>query len=63
MKQDKQKQLLLLLEEYFADHDINRRDFIAKNPVAHLLKKKLSSIGRWKNLPRGKPNPLYLAKT
>ena len=57
MKQDKQKQLLILLEEYFSDHDINRRDFVSKNSVAALLKKKLSSIGRWKNLPRGKPNP------
>lgn len=56
MKQDKQKQLLILLEEYFSDYDINRRDFVSKNPVAVLLKKKLSSIGRWKNLPRGKPN-------
>ncbi len=56
MKQDKQKELLIMLEEFFSDHDINRRDFISKNPVATLLKKKLSSIGRWKNLPRGKPN-------
>lgn len=56
MKTDKQKELLHLLKEYFSSYDLNKRDFIAKNEIARLLKHKLSALGRWKNLPRGRPN-------
>lgn len=56
MDTKKQKQLSTLLKEYFSYFDINKRDFLAKNEVARLLKDKLSAFGRWKNLPRGRPN-------
>jgi hypothetical protein len=60
---NKNQQLLLsLLEEYFTDIDITKRDVLSKNKVAALLKEKLSKLGHWKNRKRGKPSPNYFIK-
>lgn len=46
-------ELLRLLEVFFAENQLNQRDFINKNKIASLLKKQMIKLGRWKNLPRG----------
>lgn len=51
----KQKQLISLLEEFFSEYDLDKRDFLNKNKVAITLKKELKKQNRWKNKPRGKP--------
>lgn len=51
----KQKQLISLLDQFFEEYDINKRDFLNKNQVARLLKEELKKKGRWKNKARGKP--------
>jgi hypothetical protein len=56
MNKQEQNQLLYLLEKFFAEYDLNARDFLNKNEVARYLKHSLSQKGRWKNLERGKPN-------
>jgi hypothetical protein len=60
---NKNQQLLVsLLEEYFSDIDITKRDVLSKNKVASLLKEKLTKIGHWKNRKRGKPSPIHFIK-
>ena len=54
MTTEDQKLLIDLLEKFFADHDINKRDMLFSNSAAKYLKGKLLEKGRWKNLPRGK---------
>jgi hypothetical protein len=54
MTTQEKQQLLYLLKIFFADHDINARDFLSKDMVGKFLKGKLISLNRWKNLPRGK---------
>ena len=56
MNKPEQTQLLYLLEKFFAEHDLNGRDFLCKNAVAAVLKRELKLKDRWKNLSRGKPN-------
>ena len=56
MNKQEQDQLLYLLKMFFAEYDLNARDFLCKNPIASLLKLELSLKHRWKNLSRGKPN-------
>jgi|LakMenEpi03Aug12_release.lakeMendotaPanAssembly.Ray.scaffolds.fasta_scaffold1198414_2 hypothetical protein len=56
MNKENQNQLFYLLQEFFATHDLNARDFLNKNAIAALLKNELSKKNRWKNLSRGKPN-------
>lgn len=54
MTNEEQKLLIDLLEKFFTDHDINKRDALFTNSVAKYLKGKLLEKNRWKNLPRGK---------
>jgi len=56
MNKKDQDQLLYLLEKFFAEYNLNARDFLCKNPIAALLKRELKLKDRWKNLSRGKPN-------
>ena len=51
----KQKQLISLLDQFFSEYDLDKRDFLNKNKVAIKLKEELKKRGRWKNKPRGKP--------
>lgn len=60
-KQD-QDQLTLLLEKFFSECDLNARDFLCKNKIAALLKQELKKLGRWRSLPRGKPNKFRISK-
>lgn len=54
MTNKEKEQLFYLLNLFFAENDINSRDFLCKNKIAMLLKTKLKEFGRWRSLPRGK---------
>ena len=56
MNKSEETQLLYFLQKFFAEYDLNARDFLCKNATASLLKQQLQLKGRWKNLPRGKSN-------
>lgn len=51
--QDK-RELIRLLELFFAETDFNQRDILNKNPIARLLKQNLSVYGHWKHKNRGR---------
>ena len=54
MTNENKKLLIDLLEEFFAEYNINERNMLFNNDVAKCLKKNLLQKGRWKNLSRGK---------
>jgi hypothetical protein len=58
MNKLKQKQLVELLEEFFSGFDQAIPRIFTKDPVAKLLKIRLSRLGLWKNRPRGKSDHL-----
>jgi hypothetical protein len=53
MKRKDIAELIRLLNLFFNEYSFNDKGFTSKNPIAILLKEKLSNLGRWKNLPRG----------
>lgn len=53
VKTNDQKELLRLLEIFFNECPLNKRNTVNQNKVAIYLKQKLSQLGRWRNLPRG----------
>jgi hypothetical protein len=54
MNAQEKKELMRLLQLFFAQYDINARDMTCKNPIATYLKEYLEKKGRWKSLARGK---------
>lgn len=50
------KELAEALEIWFDNINKNNRNLLTRNPVAKILKTKLSEWGYWKNKPRGKSN-------
>lgn len=54
MTNENKNLLVSLLEEFFADCDINKSRTLSTDSVAKYLKSKLMEKGRWKNLSRGK---------
>lgn len=62
MERQEKENLIDLLKKFFDEYDINDKYTTSKNPVARYLKKKLVSLGRWKNLPRGEQSGLIKIK-
>ena len=54
MNTKEQHELIRLLNIFFDEFILNKRNATSTNQIAALLKKRLAEIGRWKNLPRGK---------
>lgn len=53
MNLKERKELLRLLELYFAKTNFNRSNLLARDPVLALLKKNLMNLSYWKNKARG----------